>query len=151
MYPEKIKLDKGDTVRWHFDDLVNDFHTVTMPYKKALDISNNGFLPVCDPDGDGDGPDTFDVDFETFTCPPASGDLELDLTRDLTAQSGNGKFGGNGLESSGLKFSELPSAPGLAGGGESWDVKFTEKSNDEGYRYICAVHGKFMSGWVVVK
>lgn len=151
MYPAKIALNEGDTVRWHFDQLEIEIHTATFPFNEGLRIAGEGFLPVCDPDGDaGAGPDSFDVDFETFTCPPGSGDLELDLSRELTAQAGNGKFPG-GIESSGVRGLMVPSAPDLPGGGDPWDVKFTKASGKKGYKYLCAVHGSEMSGKIVVK
>jgi hypothetical protein len=151
MYPKKIKLAKGDTVRFHFDQLNIEFHSAVFPVDRALDVAANGFMPVCDPDGDaGPANDNFTVDFETFTCEPGTGNLEIDLTTLMTAEAGNGSFNGNDFENSGLRSQNLPSAPGLAGGGEPWDLKFTKKSNNKGFEYICGFHGREMKGFVVV-
>lgn len=151
-YPTKLKIKKGDKVRWHFSTLAIDQHGLAFPLDAAKDVVANGFIPVCDPDGDaGEGPDTFTVDFETFTCP--SGTLELDLGRDLTAKSGDGRFPGGPqmVENSGLRGRNIPSAPGIVGGTDPWDLKFTKKSSDKGYKYICTFHGGFMNAFVVVR
>ena len=107
MYPKKIVLNKGDTVRYHFDQLNIELHSAVLPVERALDIVANGFLPVCDPDGDGGtDPDNFTVDFETLTCEPGTGNLEFDLQTILTDQAGNGVFNGTDYENSGLRASD---------------------------------------------
>ena len=151
-YPTKLKIDKGDKVRWHFSTLAHEPHGLAFPLSAGKDIASNGFLPVCDPDEDaGEGPDEFTVDFETFTCP--SGTLELDLTRDMLSESGDGRFPGGAqmIENSGLRGRSIPEAPGIAGGTDPWDLRFTKKSSDRGYKYICTFHGGFMNAFVVVK
>jgi plastocyanin len=151
-YPTKLKIRKGDKVRWHFSTLSIEQHGLAFPLNSAKDVVANGFIPVCDPDGDGgEGPDTFTVDFETFTCP--SGELEADLSRDLTAESGDGKFPGGAqkVENSGLRGPNIPSAEGLAGGIDPWDLTFTKTTDAKGYKYICTFHGGFMNAFVVVR
>ena len=151
-YPTKLKIKKGDKVRWHFSTLNIEQHGLAFPLNSAKEIASNGFLPVCDPDGDaGEGPDEFTVDFETFTC--ASGTLELDLSREMLKESGDGKFPGGTkkVENSGLRGSNIPTAPGVAGGTDPWDLTFTKASSDKGYKYICTFHGGFMNAYVVVR
>jgi plastocyanin len=150
-YPTKLKINKGDKVRWNFSTLNIEQHGLAFPLNAAKEIAGNGFLPVCDPDGDaGEEPDTF-VDFETFTCPEGA-EFELDLSRDMTAESGDGKFPGGTqrVENSGFRGENIPSAPGIAGGTDPWDLKFTKASSDTGYKYICTFHGGFMNAFVVV-
>lgn len=152
-YPTKLVIKKGEKVRWHFSQLSLEQHGIAFPLSAAKNIaSNEAFIPVCDPDGDGsEGPDTFTVDFETFTCP--SGELELDLGRGLTAESGDGKYPGGAtkIENSGFRGRNIPSAPGLAGGTDPWDLTFTKASSATGYKYICTFHGGFMNAFVVVR
>lgn len=150
-YPTKLVIKKGDKVRWHFASLSLEQHGLAFPLKSAQTLLNEGFIPVCDPDGDGgEGPDTFTVDFQTFTCP--SGTLELDLGRAFTAETGDGKFPGGPkkVENSGLRGRNIPSAPGLAGGTDPWDLTFTKATDAKGYKYICTFHGGFMNAFVVV-
>lgn len=150
-YPTRLKIEKGDKVRWHFSQLNIEMHGLAFPLTSAKEIASNAFVPVCDPDGDGgQGPDTFTVDFETFTCP--SGELEFDLTKEFTAESGDGRFPGGTkrIENSGLRGANIPSAPGLAGGLDPWDLTFTKATDSTGYKYICTFHGGFMNAFVVV-
>lgn len=149
MLPEKLHLRRGDSVKWRFH-LVGEIHTATMPFKKGDEIANNGFVPECDPDGQsGDGPDT-EPDFQNEAAPcPEGSEPEFDLIRKLSAEQGDGVFPG-GLESSGVRGETVPSGPGLAGGTDPWSVRFPESSSDEGNRYLCAIHGRFMSGWIYV-
>jgi hypothetical protein len=153
MMPEKLHIRKGDTVRWHFH-LVGEPHTATFPFKKGENVSNNGFVPECDPDGqDGDGPDTeADLSGQGPPCPEGS-ELEFDVTRSLTAQSGDGTFpgGSKSFESSGVRGGNIPSGEGLAGGTGAWPLRFPKTSSDKGNRYLCGIHGRFMSGWVIVE
>lgn len=152
-YPTKLVIKKGDKVRWHFSQLTIEQHGLAFPLDSAKNIAaNEAFIPVCDPDGDsGEGPDTNTVDFETFSCP--SGTLELDMGRVFTAESGDGKFPGGAtkVETSGFRGHNIPSAPGLAGGTNPWDLVFTKTSSAKGYKYICTFHGGFMNAYVVVR
>ncbi|MEA2452420.1 MAG: hypothetical protein QOG04_1130 [Actinomycetota bacterium] len=129
-YPKKLIIKKGDKVRWHFSSLHLEQHGLAFPLSSAKDIVSNGAIPVCDPDGDsGQGPDEFTVDFETFTC--ASGTLELDLTQALLEESGDGKYPGGAkkVENSGLRGRNIPTAPGMTGGSDPWDLVFTKTTD----------------------
>ncbi|MFN2593765.1 MAG: hypothetical protein ABR579_02610 [Actinomycetota bacterium] len=151
MLPEKLHIRKGDSVMWHFH-LVGELHTVTFPFKKGDAISNSGFVPECDPDGDNaNGPDT-PADFSAGSPCPAGSELELDLSRALTQKAGDGSFpgGSSRLESSGLHGSVVPHQDGMEGGLDPFTLRFTKTSGKNGFRYLCALHGSFMSGWVFV-
>lgn len=150
MLPEKLHIRKGDSVKWHFH-LVGEQHTATFPFKQGEEVANNGFQPECDPDGqDGDGPDTpADLSGNGPPCPEGS-EPEFDLIRKLTAQFGDGVFP-SGYESSGLRGEVMPTAEGIDGGTDPWSVRFPKTSSDKGNRYLCAFHGRFMSGWVIVE
>ncbi|MDQ3962601.1 MAG: hypothetical protein M3277_01590 [Actinomycetota bacterium] len=153
-YPARLVVKKGEKVRWHFSNLHIEQHGLAFPLKSALDISNNeGFIPSCDPDGDeGEGPDVL-PNFETFSCDDPAAELEFDSGRRFTAEIGDGRFPGGSkkFEGSGLRGANIPSAPGLAGGLDPWDLTFTKASADKGYKYICTFHGRFMNATVVVK
>jgi hypothetical protein len=154
MFPRKIRIREGQRVQWHFDYEGIDVHNAVFPFAKARNISNNTFVPVCDPDGDSgtdpDVPPTSPPDVFPPECPPGS-ELEIDLHKNEIEQRGNGVFTGRSdLETSGLRslqllqdgfFSESP-----------WTVRFRNSSPDDGFRYMCTVHGAgIMGGRIVVR
>ena len=145
MYPRKLTIRKGDRVRWRFDRLPFEIHTVTFPRNKALEIIQGDFVPACDPDGDtGPGPDTPpELEGPPFCNDPSQ--LEIELQPRSMHQYGNGKITGAGdFESSGVRgefgFNEDP-----------YTLRFKKTSNKKGFKYICMIHGGFMGGRVVVK
>ena len=141
-YPHNLKIDKGDTVRWRFDHLVMEDHTVSMPVPQ---IFNNLHFDdyMCDPDGDqGTAQDTD----ATFTdqgepqCPEGS-ELEVDISHDFWGGTGNGTFkGGRDVEHSGIRGSQGRSLTPPAAGEDSFDVKFTESTGKKSITYICFLH-----------
>ena len=142
MYPRRMKIRRGDRVRWHFDSLNDEIHTATLPTHKALPIANRVFAPVCDPDGDASpGPDTPpEVNGPPFCNDPSQ--LEFDVPAGFVLGRGNGKFAGNrDLESSGARGGGLSE--------RSFTVRFTRRSK-KGFSYACILH-PFMRGRVSVR
>jgi plastocyanin len=143
MYPKKLTIRKGDRVRWRFDRLPFELHTVSFPFNKAAGIIQNDFLPACDPDGDaGAGPDG-PPENETTICNDPS-QVEIEFEPRTIYQYGDGKFNGNDFETSGVRGDF-----GLST--DPYTLKFTKTSNKKGFRYLCMIHGGFMDGRVVVK
>ena len=145
MYPKKLRIKKGDRVRWRFDRLPFEIHTVSFPRKRALQIARGDFVPSCDPDGDvGPGPDGP----PEIEGPPFCNDLsqlEFELQPRSMYRYGNGKFTGNrDFETSGVEGDF-----GLST--DPYALKFTKRSKKKGFKYVCIIHGRFMSGTVVVK
>ena len=141
MYPRKLSIRKGQTVRWHFNTLEYEVHTVTFPLGEGLDIANNSFVPSCDPDTDaGSMPDNPpDLQGPPFCSDPTQ--LELDLDPRFM-DSGNERLSSNSdFENSGVRGDFLSRAP--------WDLRFTAKSPDGGFKYLCMIH-PFMRGKVIV-
>ncbi|MDQ3963698.1 MAG: hypothetical protein M3277_07290 [Actinomycetota bacterium] len=146
MYPAKTVVPKGATVRFHFDELIYEHHTVTMSFQEGLERGQEMFSPWCDPDTDsGPGPDE-PPDFSAG--PPCGGDFskfEVDIPSPLWNVTGDGVFTGNDdFENSGFRG-------GLQYSLASHDVKFQKPSNRKGWKFFCLVHGPFMSGRVRVK
>jgi plastocyanin len=148
MYPKKLRIKRGQRVRWHFDTLDNEVHNAVLPYGAATDILNNTFQIVCDPDGDGGpGPDN-PADFGAPPYCAIPEQLEVDLDEREPFVRGNGVFSGSGdLENSGIRGSQnltgrdpFDEAP--------WDVRFMKRGR---VRYFCTVHGPIMTGSVVVR
>lgn len=151
-FPSELRIRKGDSVSWNFDVLNGEVHTASFPKGKALEVSANGFVPACDPDGDdGDLPDR-QANFEDGPPCKEGHELEVDLNKKLTAQQGDGTFPGGPkmLENSGLRGGVLPSGNGVAGNGGDWNLVFNKSSGDKAFKYICMFH-PFMKGKIVVK
>jgi plastocyanin len=142
-YPNVLRVNKGDRVRWRFDALYFEDHTVTGPNSRALRIAGQSFVPVCDPDGDvGPGPDNPpDTQEPPFCSDPAQ--LEFDIRANFVLPHGNGTVTRRkDLESSGVLGSNVP-------GPASYDLTFARRL-DGPYKYLCLIH-PFMRGRVLVK
>lgn len=144
MYPRRVKLRRGQTVRFHFGQLIYEDHSATMPLDKALDATRNHFFaPVCDPDGDaGTGADV-PAEFTEFgpSCPGGPEQLEFDIDAVAALEQGNGVFrGNNDFENSGTRGAN-------SSGQGSWDVKF-RRIPKKGVKYLCVIHS-FMRGRIV--
>ena len=150
-FPQKVRIPRGATVRYRFDRATLEPHTATFPFKAGVKAARTSFVPACDPDGSGEGPDT-QANFSEEGPPCPEGDqFELDLAKRLTAQIGDGVYpGAPRYESSGLRGAIVPEGvEDLAGGTDAWDVLFNKRS--DGFRYVCALHGGFMNGTVKVR
>jgi plastocyanin len=146
MYPRRLDLRKGQRVRFHFDALTFEDHTATFPTKKGLAISNNGFIPVCDPDGDAgtapDDPANRDATTVDEVCPDVS-QIELDLDPRLGPPAGDGVVTSTkDFESSGVEGAN-------AGVAVPYTVKFAKRTTTGPYTFVCMLH-PFMKGKVFV-
>lgn len=143
MYPRKTIIRQGQTVRWHFAQLITEEHTVTLPFGEGKEQFDNSFVPSCDPDGDGGpGPDNPpDTQDPPFCNNPAQ--LEFDVPGKAAGERGDGVYNGD-FQNSGHR--------GVSSGDlRHYDVKFKKTSNRKGFRYLCLIHGPFMDGRVQVK
>ncbi|MDQ3957414.1 MAG: hypothetical protein M3273_03735 [Actinomycetota bacterium] len=151
-YPRRLSIERGDTVRWRFDHLVLEDHTVSMPDPGIFfRLQFDEF--VCDPDGDqGPGPDTApDNDPETGepVCPEGS-TLEIDVSHDFWGGTGNGALAGpNDAEHSGIRGPQAQLLTPPAAGIDSFDVRFGARSGDRPFKYFCFLHP--MSATVAVQ
>ena len=144
MYPRKLIIHKGQRVRWHFDQLIYEDHTVTLPFKKAQAITNRSFVPLCDPD------DTVGGDRVPADLPPptfcSTGTVEFAIPNKFVLAQGDGVFRGRGdLSNSGVNGANIRK------GRDPYTLKFAKVSSKRGFRYMCLIHGASMSGRIVVK
>ena len=150
-YPKSLSINRGDTVRWRFDSLVHEDHTVSMPDPQIFfRLAFDEFM--CDPDGDqGPGPDTPpDSDPQTGepVCPEGS-TLETDVSPDFWGGTGNGVLSGpNDVEHSGIRGSQAEKLTPPAAGLESFDVRFGASSGNKPFKFFCFLHP--MQGRVAV-
>lgn len=141
-YPKKLSIRKGERVRYHFNQLVYEDHTVTMPTPTAFSLFDEFFVPGCD--ADGDSGTASDVPFGDG--PPCGGDfsqIEVDITSRAMWGMGNGILTGrDDVEHSGIRGAHFSM--------NSYDMKFKAK-NDKGWKAFCLIHGPGMANRVVVK
>jgi plastocyanin len=146
-YPNELDLRKGQRVRWHFDQLIFEDHTVTFPLKKGVRIANSSGFPVCDPDGDaGPGPDQ-DANLAATTlkklCAGGADQLELDIGASFGPPAGDGILTGHrDFESSGIAGANVTD-PG------TYVLRFSEASGGKPFEFVCMIH-PFMRGKVFV-
>lgn len=141
-YPKRLTVAKGDVVRWRFDSLVHEDHTVSLPEPGVFRIEFDQYM--CDPDGDsGTAPDTqpeFDSQNGTPICPEGS-TLETDLSDQFWGGTGNGVLSGvNDIEHSGIRGAQAEDLTPPAAGIDSYDVKFGAKSGKKPFKYFCFLH-----------
>lgn len=142
-YPKRLVIDKGDTVRWRFDGLVHEDHTVSMP-DPAIFFGLQFDESVCDPDGDaGAGPDTpAESDPQTGQpiCPEGSAP-ETDISDQFWGGTGNGAMRGpRDIEHSGIRGVQADKLTPPAAGLGSFDVKFNFRTGDKPVKYFCFLH-----------
>lgn len=141
-YPKRLNVQKGDVVRWRFDQLVHEDHTVSMPDPTIFPRLQFD-QEVCDPDGDqGSQPDTEPERDDTgqATCPEGS-TLEVDISAGFWSGTGNGVLSGmNDAEHSGIRGSQAEDLTPPAAGIDSFDVRFGAKSGNKPFKYFCFLH-----------
>lgn len=146
-YPRTLHLDEGQQVRWHFEELIFEDHTVTFPLKKGLRIANRSFLPACDTDGDaGTTPDE-DADPSATTaeglCAGGFAELEFDVDPQFGLPAGDGVVTGRrDFENSGIAGANVTDAG-------TYVVRFDAQSGNRPFKFLCLVH-PFMQGEVFV-
>jgi plastocyanin len=146
MYPKRMVVKRGQVVKWHFQQMLYEDHTVTFPFKRGVRISNGVFTPACDPDGDaGPGPDNPpDTNQPPFCNDPSQ--LEFEIPAALAFPAGNTVHrSGRDFDHSGIEGSNFHA------GKDPYRLRFAKVSRRKGFRYMCAIHGGFMSGRVIVK
>lgn len=141
IYPSKLAIKPGDTIRWNFD-LLSEDHTASFPDGQALDIANAFPEMKCDLDTDsGPLPDQDPFLPPPLFCPGAFYQLELDFPADFVDPVGDGSFEGDDFESSGVRGPESEEAP--------YEVVFPAPMKDA-ITVVCMIH-PFMDQTIQVR
>jgi plastocyanin len=139
MYPNKLKIRKGDRVQWHFDELTFEDHTVSIPAKTAYRVASKSFVPVCESKAGKDNP-------PQLPGPPFCNNpkhLEIQFDDLFVRPVGDGSFARRDFQNSGARGASSPF------GDRNYTLKFTRRSGAEPFQYICLIH-PFMRGRVRV-
>lgn len=140
LYPARLNVRLGDSIRWRFAGLLSETHTVAGPLEEALELANS--LPEirCDLDTDsGTSPDVEALPPPVF-CPGSLYQLEIDWPEGLVPARGDGVFE-NDPESSGTRGSDT-------GIRDDYTLSFPRPTGQEGATFICLIH-PFMRTTVV--
>jgi len=143
MFPRTIHIKKGQTVRWHFQQLTGNIHSVTFPRGAAGSFANNDFSgqrAKCEADPTDTAPDSPPP---TFCSTGGVNSLELEIRANALLRRGGHSYNGTGLASSGVRGAD-------AGIFTPYTLRFTKKSSASGFSYACNIHGEMMTGYVVV-
>ena len=140
MFPKTLHIKKGQTVRWHFTQLMGNPHTVTFPKSQAVSLNGQFGVPMCEATG-ADTPPTSPN--PPFCADPTALEIHIPGAAVLPTSSHSYAGSASGLRSSGVEGAGAPSmAP--------YDLRFTHVSNKKGFRYACIIHGGMMDGTVIV-
>jgi plastocyanin len=142
MFPRTLHIKLGQTVRWHFSQLLGNVHTVTFPRRRAVNFSNKDFagqVIVCEGSSGDTAPDAPPPTF----CSSGPQNIEVSLRAIAVTPQGGHRYFGTGLFSSGVRGPD-----GLTT--HFYDLTFKKRSSKTGFKYACGIHGAMMSGAVIV-
>lgn len=134
MYPEKLTIEKNDSVKWHFEQGKFEIHSASFPLSEALDVNNAPWLTLmCDLDTDqGVLPDLQPV---AGVCPAPPSDIwEFDIDPRFYFPAGDGRLRGGDYESSGMRGS------GAGIPREPYTLQFPQSSGLTEFEYGCQLH-----------
>jgi plastocyanin len=143
MFPTTLRIKKNQVVRWHFGQLLGNVHTVTFPRRTAIALADKDFSGQNVKCENASGDTVADAPPPTFCSTGGVANAEFELRAIAILKQGSGKYAGTGLHSSGVRGPDGRSSV-------PYNLRFTKVSSSKGFRYACAVHGKMMSGTVIV-
>lgn len=135
MYPKTLSIRKNDSVRWHFEQVKFESHSVTFPLSNALDVHNAPWgVLMCDGDTDeGPAPDVEPP--PGAVCPSPPSDVwEFDIHPRFYFPQGDGNLRGTEYESSGFRgpLAGMPHQP--------YRMRFPQGSGLTTFDYGCQMH-----------
>ena len=150
-YPRKLKVKKGQRVRWHFSQVLNQVHTVSMPFP-AIFQQDFGFFGTfeCDSPTAADQPAPPPPSEEQEPQCPEGTTLEFEFGDFLTG-AGNGTWTGpNDVEHSGFRGADTQHLSPPLQHKAPFTVKMAKTTGKRPMQYVCAIHNG-MFGKVVVE
>lgn len=140
-YPRNLKVKKGQRIRWHFSQNINQIHTVSMPFPAIFNQPFEFFGTFeCDsptaPDTAAPPPEN---EQQEPTCPEGT-TLEFEFGPFLTG-SGNGTWSGaEDVEHSGFRGADLQHVSPPLHYKDPFTVKMNKKTGKQPMQYVCAIH-----------
>ena len=150
-YPRKLSVKKGQKVRWHFSQLINQIHTVTLPIPTVFGLPQEFFGRIeCD---SPTGPDTAPPPAPSPEADPACPEgttREFEFGEFLTGTGNNTWTGMDDVEHTGFQGADLHGLTPPLHGKEPFTVTMNKKTGKRPMQYLCFIHDS-MSGKVSVK
>ncbi|HEX2295031.1 MAG TPA: hypothetical protein VHN37_06945 [Actinomycetota bacterium] len=140
-YPRKLKVKKGQRIRWHFTQNLNQIHTVSMPFPRIFNEPPEFFGSFeCDsPNGADTAAPPPPSEEQEPTCPEGT-TLEFEFGAFATG-TGNGTWSGpNDIEHSGLRGADLQHLSPPLQYKDPYTVRMNRKTGGEPMTYVCAIH-----------
>lgn len=150
-YPRKLKVKRGQRVRWHFSQAMNQVHTVSMPLPAVFREPFEFFGSFeCDsptaPDAAAPPPPSEEEEPE---C-PAGTTLEFEFG-DFITGSGNGRWTGNrDVEHSGFRGNQVEHVSPPLHHNDPFTVQMGKTTGKAPMSYVCFIH-ESMFGTVAVQ
>lgn len=150
-YPRKLNVKKGQRIRWHFSQNLNQIHTVSMPFPAIFDQSFEFFGTFeCDAPTAPDQPAPPPTQQQPEPECPQGTTLEFEFGDFLTG-AGNGTWTGpSDIEHSGFRGADLQQISPPVHSKEPFTVKMAKRTGKRPMQYLCAIHEE-MNGKVVVE
>jgi plastocyanin len=140
-YPRKLKVKKGQRVRWHFSQVLNQIHTVSMPFPAIFNQPPELFGSFeCDSPGAPDQPAPPPASEEQNPVCPEGTTLEFEFAEFLTGL-GNGTWASrNDVEHSGFRGADLQHVSPPLASKTPFTVKMNKATGKKPMEYICFIH-----------
>lgn len=150
-YPRNLKVKKGQRIRWHFSQNLNQIHTVSMPFPAIFDEPFEFFGTF-----ECDSPTAADTaappppsEEEEPVCPEGTS-LEFEFGPFISG-AGNGTWSGSSdVEHSGFRGADLQHLSPPLHYKEPFTVKMDKRTPKRPMQYLCAIHDR-MFGNVFVE
>ncbi|MDQ3982329.1 MAG: hypothetical protein M3271_06565 [Actinomycetota bacterium] len=146
-YPRKLSVKKGQKIRWHFSQVLNQVHTVSLPIPAVFGSDEFFGVFECDSPNAVDvaAPEPSSEEAEPV-CPEGT-TLEFEFGPFLTG-AGNGRWSGpNDVEHSGIRGADLQGLTPPSHGKSPFTVKMNATTGKRPMQYLCFIHER-MSGAV---
>lgn len=150
-YPRKLSVKKGQRIRWHFSQTINQLHTVSMPVP-AIFSADPEFFGVfeCDSPNAADTPAPPPPSQEQNPTCPEGTTLEFEFGDFLTGAGNNTWSGMNDIEHSGIRGADLQGLSPPFSYKDPFTVKMNKTTGKSPVEYLCFIHER-MGGKIAVK
>ncbi|MDQ3915226.1 MAG: hypothetical protein M3323_07860 [Actinomycetota bacterium] len=150
-YPRKLSVKKGQKIRWHFSQIINQIHTVSLSVPAIFGLPQEFFGTF-----ECDSPDAADTPAPPPPSPEAEPECPAGTTREfefgqfLTGAGNNTWTGMDDVEHTGIQGADLQGLTPPLRGKDPFTVKMNKTTGKRPLQYVCFIHER-MFGKIAVK